>query len=710
MDEPTEEARHAKAYKEDCMIGSSRIRLGMIVRDGEISIERCIRSALPFIDSFTIFDTGCVDNTIPIAREVLKDLPGQFLESIWVGHAHNRSELLAVARHGVDYVLSLDADMSIVQEGELPELTADSYLLTIRDRGMEYPLPLLTSTSRDFYYHGVAHSYLACRDGDADSLWLRELAIIDHGGGGNRPGKIERDRDNLAAEVAKNPNDRRSWFYLAQSYRDLDQIDESIQAYKFRASLGGWDEEIYYSLYQAGTQMCEHRNAREGMELLLKAYLMKPDRNEALRALSNVAKNVADKIPYPGNDVLFVRRNSYLETHAREARPEVEEIFFHRYTPKPGGIVVELGAAEGTETPLLSSLVGSAGKVIAVEAHPDTFKRLQATCSAFGNVKLVHAAVAATSGEVTLSDEAAPWHNHLTDGDGITVPAATLDQITRTLKQIDMLKVNIEGSEADVLASSPKTLAKTRNVVVSCHDFVGMATKQKVRETLELAGFDVKKHDDPTIITDGHGGRCLGDYLYAKRLLSYDQVSVAIVTRGNVDLAPTLDPIPFGDVNIWDNSKRKNLKTYGRIKILSECANDVIFTVDDDVIFTEFDRLLEAYEPGVWTCNMDQPWIDGCGYGDIVSQSGAGSIYERNLPQDAAALYLSRYPYDDDFLTESDAIVGTLAPWKRVDLGYQVREFSDDPDRLYMQPGQNERKWAAINRSLAILRGEEIAA
>jgi len=325
-------------------------------------------------------------------------------------------------------------------------------------------------------------------------------------------------------------------------------------------------------------------------------------------------------------------------------------------------------------------------------------------------VKLVHAAVAEKAGEVTLSDEAAPWHNHLTDGDGITVPAATLDRVTRTLKQIDLLKVNIEGAEADVLASSAKTLAKTRNVVVSCHDFVGMPTKQRVRETLEAAGFDVQTHDDPTIITDGHDGRCLGDYLYAKRLLSYDQVSVAIVTRGNVDLAPTLDPIPFGDVHVWNNSERENLKTYGRIMVLDECANDVVFTVDDDVVFTEFDRLLEAYEPGVWTCNMDQPWIDGCGYGDLVSQSGAGSIYDRRLPRDAADLYLSRFPYDDDFLTESDAIVGTLAPWQRVDLGYQVRDFADAPDRLYMQPGQNERKWVAINRSLGILRGEVLAA
>ena len=693
---------------------SKSISLGMIVRDAEGTVERCIRSALPLISRWTIIDTGSVDNTKAIVREVLKGLPGQLLESEWVGHAHNRSELLAVGRHGCDYLLQLDADMELVQEGPLPELTADSYLITIRDRGMEYPLPLLTSTKKAFFYHGVAHSYLACTEEAADALWLRELAILDHGGGGNRPGKIEKDRDNLAAEVAKNPGDRRSWFYLAQSYRDLDQVDESIAAYRFRASLGGWDEEIYYSLYQAGTQMCEHRDAREGMKLLLDAYLMKPNRNEALRALSNVAKNVADKIPYPGNDVLFVRRNSYLETHAREARPEVEEIFFHRYTPRPGGVVVELGAAEGTETPLLSSLVGSSGKVVAVEAHPDTFARLQATCAGLGNVKLIHAAVAAQEGRVTLSDEATPWHNHLTDGEGITVPASTLDGITRSLQQVDLLKVNIEGSEADVLASSPKTLAKTRNVVVSCHDFVGMATKARVRETLMQAGFDVQAHDDPTIITDGHGGRCLGDYLYARRVPTVDQVSAVLVTRGDVDMQPILDTLPYSDVVIWDNSKRPHdMKPFGRYLAMEEAKNEIVYFQDDDVLFASHDKLLEAYEPGMITCNMPSPWYEQAGYAEMgYVQVGFGAIVPKGISQQAFALYLTEYPEDDLFLTYCDQIHGILVPSQRFDFGGVELPYAEAPGRIYTSPGAHDRKMTVVKRALGIRErlGERMAA
>ncbi len=63
---------------------------------------------------------------------------------------------------------------------------------------------------------------------------------------------------------------------------------------------------------------------------------------------------------------------------------------------------------------------------------------------------------------------------------------------------------------------------------------------------------------------------------------------------------------------------------------------------------------------------------------------------------------------DDEFLTWCDAIVGTLAPGKRVDLGYEVRDFSDGPGRLWTTPGNPERKWKMIERCRAML--EAVAA
>ena len=44
-------------------------------------------------------------------------------------------------------------------------------------------------------------------------------------------------------------------FYLAQSYRDSRQWEKSLEAYLRRAELGGWAEETFFSLYQAGRLM-----------------------------------------------------------------------------------------------------------------------------------------------------------------------------------------------------------------------------------------------------------------------------------------------------------------------------------------------------------------------------------------------------------------------------------------------------------------------
>lgn len=192
---------------------------------------------------------------------------------------------------------------------------------------------------------------------------------------------------------------------------------------------------------------------------------------------------------------------------------------------------------------------------------------------------------------------------------------------------------------------------------------------------------------------------------YAQPRISPDKISAVLVTRGDVDLEPVLEPIRkagIEDIVVWDNSKREDEKIYGRYRALDECKNDVIFSIDDDVIFTAFDPLFQSYEPGMIVANMDPAWIQGAGYGDKVTLIGAGALWEKHLPLVAFAKYLAVHPLDDEFLLNCDFVFGSMTPSKRVNLGYEVREFADDEDRLYRQPGQTESKWRLIERGVAL--------
>lgn len=291
-----------------------KICLAMLVKDEAEHVGRCIESVLPLTHSWIIHDTGSTDDTV---REIYKHLlpsRGSVRNREWKGFAANRTQLLNEARElhpAADYVLFLDADMEIVQSGPLPDLTADVYNLTVHTAGTEYPLPLLTSTRREFRYEGVAHPLLVCDD-EIVTADLPNLHVIDHRPGVHRPGKIEGDRDRLTAHLDGHPDDARSWFYLANSHRDLGDPQAAIEAYLKRASMDGPnEEEIYHSLLMAGLLLCKNVSVGQGMPLLMEAWMARPFRAEALRILAEVANDMADRMPVPTGEQGYVMPSAY---------------------------------------------------------------------------------------------------------------------------------------------------------------------------------------------------------------------------------------------------------------------------------------------------------------------------------------------------------------------------------------------------------------
>ncbi len=132
------------------------------------------------------------------------------------------------------------------------------------------------------------------------------------------------------------------------------------------------------------------------------------------------------------------------------------------------------------------------------------------------------------------------------------------------------------------------------------------------------------------------------------------EVTAVLVTRGDVDLQPIIESLPYGEVVIWNNRLRpRDEKVWGRYLALDEADSSVIYFQDDDCIVPpETHRLLlDGYAPGHVTGNIAQlPDVERRLrlYHD-TTLLGWGCLFDRWLPSKAFARYLHHYPIDDEF-------------------------------------------------------------
>ena len=191
-----------------------------------------------------------------------------------------------------------------------------------------------------------------------------------------------------------------------------------------------------------------------------------------------------------------------------QVRARVFQDWCYGYTPKAGDIVVDIGAGIGEEAVVFSKLVGPAGRVIAVEAHPQTFACLEGTIarSRLDNVIPVQCAITDSDGEITISDGNEHLANTIVEGGGGTqVRSRSLDSLLDELKvtRTDFMKMNIEGAERAAIKGMTKSAPNMRHVAISCHDFVADAggseqfrTRDFVEGALRDYGFEIDRRTE----------------------------------------------------------------------------------------------------------------------------------------------------------------------------------------------------------------------
>jgi FkbM family methyltransferase len=200
---------------------------------------------------------------------------------------------------------------------------------------------------------------------------------------------------------------------------------------------------------------------------------------------------------------------------------EVEDFWCHVTPLSPGDVVVDVGAGIGDHVVIFSRLVGPGGRVVAIEAHPRTARCLKLTVEGNGlrNTSVIEEAAWDCESTLRMSDGEAHEANAVdgTRGD-VSIRARPVDRMLAALnlERIDLVKMNIEGAEIAALRGMHETLARTRAVVVSCHDFLATSaddprrTKTSVTALLQQAGFTTTTRPDAAQIF-------VRDYVYGRR-------------------------------------------------------------------------------------------------------------------------------------------------------------------------------------------------
>jgi ADP-heptose:LPS heptosyltransferase/glycosyltransferase involved in cell wall biosynthesis len=322
---------------------SIKICIGMIAKNEERDLPRCLKSLEGVADGLVLVDTGSTDRTMEIAREWAvqqgirysiffyteaseQDETGDW--KLWDFSKARNQFVETIEKMGFDYVLWMDADDDL-KDGfkirELPKSHPDVNIHAVQmvSGGMRWPHHRLWKTGLGIRFQGRCHEYP--HFGTTSSL-IHDDIEIHHDAAPPEIGENSNPRNLriLAREFAEAPTPRCA-FYLGNTYKDAGRWEEAVVAYKKRMEFGfGYIDEYYFAALYLGRCQNQAKQTNNAKATFLKAANEKPDWAEFWMELcygEYTAGNYQQAIEYANKarDMpitpthLFRERNMYLD-------------------------------------------------------------------------------------------------------------------------------------------------------------------------------------------------------------------------------------------------------------------------------------------------------------------------------------------------------------------------------------------------------------
>jgi glycosyltransferase involved in cell wall biosynthesis len=304
-----------------------KISLVMIVKNEEKILGKCLESVRDIVDEFVIVDTGSADAT----KEIILRY-GELHEIPFENFVKTKNDALSLATG--DYILFMDADETVIE-------------------GLEYLREYAEEGKHDCVYakiiegEPVSNSYYRARlwrnNGSYKFQGPNVHEVLTGEGGSIRDGRISvrhshahresqsyPERFRMYIELLKsfledNPDDERATFYLARTYKDLDEYLNAIQYYNAYLDLDGdFRDERWQAAYDMAVcwkAQGEYERAEDACDLAIsiddrraEAFVLLGQMHYELQEWAQAANRFEDAIvPIPEDVVLFLDPRAYYE-------------------------------------------------------------------------------------------------------------------------------------------------------------------------------------------------------------------------------------------------------------------------------------------------------------------------------------------------------------------------------------------------------------
>ena len=272
------------------------INICIMVKNGGDQFEEMLTKNLPFMDYWTILDTGSTDNTIDIINKVLVNKKkGALYREPFINFGASRNRCLELAGTQCKYNIMLDD--TYILGGHLREFLdyvrgdqfTDSFSLYINQNDIEYASNRIFKSAKNLQYLYTIHEVIQDYDNVNVIIPNTQAHIYDVPSPDMNTRTFNRKESDLVLlfdEIKKNPDDPRAYYYVAQTYNLLQNHEKAYEYYLARGNHAkeGFIQEKVDALFEAGriANFSLNRPWEECEALYKRAYELDTSRPESL--------------------------------------------------------------------------------------------------------------------------------------------------------------------------------------------------------------------------------------------------------------------------------------------------------------------------------------------------------------------------------------------------------------------------------------------